>query len=241
MRLGYFAEIRRLVSCRVALALALIFVLPLPVAAQENEQETKQASDEQEAALAHYGDVPAKKVSDNVDADRDAMRPHESGTAEYIIGEGDVLRIKVWKEPDVSQNSITVRPDGMISLPLLGVVKVSELTPSEIQEMLTSKFSRYLTKPQVTVTVAQIRSKSVYLTGEVKKPGIYQLTGPMDIMQLIIKAGGLNVYAHARNISVLRTVDGKTQKIHVNYKQLLRGNNIEQNVMLVPGDTIVIP
>jgi polysaccharide export outer membrane protein len=157
------------------------------------------------------------------------------------VGEADVLRIDVWKEPEVSRRGIAVRPDGMISLPLVGVIKVSGLTPSEIQEMLVAKLSRYLTKPQVTVTVEEIRSKPVYVTGEVVKPGVYQLVAPLDVLQLIVRAGGLTHYAHRRSLFILRTVGGKQEKLLVNYNRLLRTTNTSEIISLIPGDTLVVP
>jgi polysaccharide export outer membrane protein len=160
---------------------------------------------------------------------------------EYIVGEGDVLRIDVWKEKDVSQPSVLVQRDGMISLPLLGSVKVSGMTLTQIRDMLTVKLARYLSKPEVTVAVSQVRSKPVYVTGEVRSPGIYQLTRPTSVMQLIIQAGGLTPYAHRRSVSVLRPVNDKMQKFRVNYKEVLKGNNSEENILLQPGDTVVIP
>jgi polysaccharide export outer membrane protein len=171
----------------------------------------------------------------------EAEKAQQLGDPEYIVGDGDVLRIEVWKEPEVSQNAITVRPDGMISLPLLGVTKVSEMTPTQIQDMLAVKLSRFMNKPEVTVTVTQIKSKSVYVTGEVRKPGVYELTRPTNVFQLLIRAGGLSQYAHRKSVVVLRVADGKTQRLPVNYKQLLRGKNEEQNIILQPGDTVVVP
>jgi polysaccharide export outer membrane protein len=162
-------------------------------------------------------------------------------TPEYVVGETDVLRINVWKEPEVSQPSITVRPDGMISLPLLGVVRVTGMTPTEIQQMLAAKLTRFMNKPQVTVSVLDIRSKQIYITGEVVRPGAYPLIAPTDILQMIVRAGGLTPFAHRRSVRVLRVVDGKQQRYEVNYARLLRGEHMEQNIVLQPGDTVVVP
>ena len=166
------------------------------------------------------------------------------GTAsspEYVVGESDVLRINVWKEPEVSQPSVTVRPDGMISMPLIGVVKVSGMTPTQIQEMLTKKLERFLGKSQVTVTVVDVRSKSVYLAGEVMKPGVYPLLSSTNVAQLVIKAGGLTPYAHRKSVIVLRNVNGSQQKMPVNLAKVLSGDAPEQNIELMPGDTVVVP
>jgi len=160
---------------------------------------------------------------------------------EYVVGESDVLRINVWKEPEISQSSIAVRPDGMISMPLVGVVKVSGMTPSEIQDMLTNKLQRFIGKSEVTVTVVEVRSKSVYLTGEVGKPGVYPLVANMNVVQLVIKGGGLTPYAHKRSVTVLRNSNGSPEKIKVDLAKVLRGDAPEQNVELLPGDTVVVP
>jgi len=162
-------------------------------------------------------------------------------TPEYVVGVGDVLRITVWKEAEISQPSLVVRPDGMISLPLVGMLKVGGLSPSQIQDVVTAKLTRFLSKPQVTVTVTDIRSKSVYITGEVAKPGVYPLLAPTDILQLIVMAGGTTPFAHRKSIFVLRTVDGQQQKLPVNYAKLLRGKDADRNITLLPGDTVVVP
>jgi polysaccharide export outer membrane protein len=159
---------------------------------------------------------------------------------EYVVGTGDVLQVHVWKEPDLSKDAATVRPDGMISMPLLGVVKVSGMTVSQIQQMLAEKLHRYLSVAQVTVTVVDIRSKFIYITGEVNRPGAYPLAGSIDVLHLVIKAGGLSPYARRKSVYVLRSVDGKQQRIPVNYAKLLRGD-AEQNVQLQEGDTVVVP
>lgn len=165
----------------------------------------------------------------------------DSVATEYVVGPADLLDINVWKEPELSKSSIAVRPDGMISMPLIGAVKVSGMTPSQIQGMLAAKLHRFLSVAQVTVTVAEIKSKFVYITGEITKPGVYPLVSPTDVLQLIIKAGGLTPFARSKSIVVLRAADGKQQKFPVNYKKLLHGEYPEQNIFLLPGDTVVVP
>jgi polysaccharide biosynthesis/export protein len=145
----------------------------------------------------------------------------------YVVGVGDVLDINVWKEPELSRSSVAVRPDGMISLPLIGEVKINGKTPSQIHDVLVAQLSRYLSAAQVTVAVAEIKSKAVYVTGEVSKPGEYPLLAPSDILRTIIRAGGLTSFARSKSIAVIRVVDGKQYKIAVNYKKLLRGESPE--------------
>jgi polysaccharide biosynthesis/export protein len=160
---------------------------------------------------------------------------------EYVVGESDVLRINVWKEPEISQTNISVRPDGMISIPLIGVVKVSGQTPSQIQEMLTTKLERFIGKSEVTVSVVEVRSKSVFLTGEVMKPGVYPLVTDLNVVQLVIKGGGPTPYARKKSVIVLRNRNGTEEKIPVNLTKVLKGEAPEQNIQLLPGDTVVVP
>jgi polysaccharide export outer membrane protein len=160
--------------------------------------------------------------------------------SDFVIGESDVLNINVWKEPEISQ-SVVVRPDGKISLPLIGEVLVSGLTPVQTQALLANKLQSILTNPQVTVTVTQIRSRVVFITGEVVKPGTYPLLVPTTILQLISNAGGLGQFANRKGIFVLRTVDGKQQRFPFNYSHVIKGEKPEQNILLHPGDTVVVP
>jgi polysaccharide export outer membrane protein len=161
--------------------------------------------------------------------------------SEYVVGAADVLDINVWKEAELSRSGVAVRPDGMISLPLIGVIKVSGMTPSQIQDVLAERLHRYLSVVRVTVTVAEIKSKFVYVTGEVNKPGVYPLLTPTVVLQAIIRAGGLTPYARSKSIAILRQVDGKQQRIPVNYKKLVHGDIAEQNIQLLPGDTVFVP
>jgi polysaccharide export outer membrane protein len=158
---------------------------------------------------------------------------------EYIVGEGDVLHINVWKETEISQ-TVVVRPDGNISLPLVNEVAVAGLSPRQIQQLLTDKLRSILTNPQVTVSVAEVRSKMVYITGEVGKPGAYSVASPLNVLQLIARAGGLNEFANRKNIYILRGSD-KKNRLHFNYKEVVKGKNSQQNIILQPGDTVVVP
>jgi polysaccharide biosynthesis/export protein len=157
----------------------------------------------------------------------------------YIVGEGDLLRVSVWKESEISQN-VSVRPDGMISLPLIGEIRVAGLSPEQIQEMVTEKLKTVLTNPQVTVNVLEVHSKEVYITGEVGKPGAYQELAPMNVLQLIARAGGLNEFAKRKAIYIFRASDPKT-RIRFNYNEVVSGHRPEQNIILQPGDTVVVP
>jgi polysaccharide export outer membrane protein len=164
-----------------------------------------------------------------------------AGTAPetYVIGASDVLTVTVWKEPTLS-GSILVRPDGMISLPLLGDVQASGLTPPQLGDQITAKLRKFIQDPNVSVVIGQIHSKIVYLLGEVGKKGPIEMTPGMTMLEAIASAGGLTEYANTRKIYILRDEGGKHLKIPVHYKEALKGDST-QDLVLKPGDTIVVP
>jgi polysaccharide biosynthesis/export protein len=154
----------------------------------------------------------------------------------YIIGEADLLHINVYKEPELSQNT-TVRPDGMITLAFVNDVKASGKTPSQLQQELTESLKPYLVDPQVTVTVIDVRSKCVYVTGAVQRPDAYPLLAPMTVLQLLAKAGGTTIYANRKGIFVLRN----QEKVPFPYNDLMKGKKSAKDIQLQPGDTVVVP
>jgi polysaccharide biosynthesis/export protein len=154
----------------------------------------------------------------------------------YVIGPDDVLGIVFWREKDLSAE-VVVRPDGIITLPLLEDIKVTGMTPAELKQRITAEASKIVTSPSVTVIVKQINSRKVFITGQVAKPGSYPLTSPMNVVQLIALSGGLLEFADRSKITVMRT--GDTHR--VNYKQLSKGENLKQNIELKPGDTVIVP
>lgn len=160
-------------------------------------------------------------------------------TSQYTLGAADVIHVSVWKSPDLSQ-TVTVGPDGFVSLPLLGDVHVAGLTTNKLAQDLSSKLSSYVVSAQVTVSVVEIRSRMVFVTGQVGKPAAYPLIAPMTVLQMIAQAGGLNTYANRKSILILRTVNSKPQRLRFNYTSALRGD-MKQNIYLQPGDTVVIP
>ncbi len=181
------------------------------------------------------GNTKTSDVASSADSAKPQIVP-----AEYIVGEADVLNVNVWKEPEVSQ-TVVVRTDGNISLPLINEVKVSGLTPLQIQNLIAAKLKSFLNNPQVTVTVTDIRSKRAFITGEVIRPGGYSLNAQTTVLQLIAQAGGFTPFAKRDNIVVLRNEDGKLQKLKFKYKEVIQGKNTQQNIPLHPGDTVVVP
>ena len=159
---------------------------------------------------------------------------------EYRIGPQDLVRIDVWKEPDISR-TIPVRPDGKISLPLMNDVQAAGLTAMELAGSIREGLSKYITSPQVTVTVTEINSRRVYVTGEVMRPGAQPLLPNMTALQALTSAGGFTQFARTKSIYILRNEDGKQVKHPFNYKAVLDGKHPEDNIQLQPGDVIVVP
>jgi polysaccharide export outer membrane protein len=164
----------------------------------------------------------------------------DPGSPDYIIGPEDVLKIDVWKEPEMS-GTIPVRPDGKISLALVGDVQAAGFTPTQLTADLTTRLKKYLEDPRVTVTVNSVQSQRVFILGQVGRPGAYPLLPDMTVLQALSTAGGLSQYAAADKIYVLRNDGGKQSKIAFQYKQVIKGNKPEQNIVLKSGDTIVVP
>ncbi len=158
----------------------------------------------------------------------------------YVIGASDVLSVVFWRDKDMSAD-VTVRPDGNISLPLLNDVAAAGYTPDQLREKLVEAASKYIEDPNATVVVKEIHSRNVYVTGNVAKPATYALMGDMTVLQLIALAGGLQEYADAKNIVVIRNENGRPKYHQFNYKDVVKQKHVEQNIMLKPGDTVVVP
>ena len=181
----------------------------------------------------------ASSASDKTATDKATAAFISQAGPEYVIGPEDVLHIAVWKENDLT-TTLPVRPDGKISLPLLDDVQAAGLTPKRLADSVTEKLRKYIADPRVTVVVTAINSKRIYLVGEVLHAGATPMLPNMTVLQALSSAG-LNQFANTKRIYVLRTVNGKQQKLPVNYRKLVKGEEIEQNYILQPGDTIVVP
>jgi len=165
-------------------------------------------------------------------------KPHDNS---FVIGNDDVLAINVWKEPDISR-SIPVRSDGRISLPLVGELQAAGRTPLKLEQEIASKLRSYIAEPEVTVMVQQINSEKFNILGEVVKPGSYPLTNSATVLDAIAVAGGFRDFAKTKGIYVLRqNPAGGELRIPFNYKDVIKGNNPQQNIKLEPHDTIVVP
>ena len=157
---------------------------------------------------------------------------------EYRLGAGDKLRIEVYKDTQVSQ-SVQIRPDGKITLPLVGDIEATEKTPLELRDEITKSLREYMTNPVVTVIVVEALSAQVFVTGEVAKSGPVPIHGPLNVVQAIAMAGGFNDWAKKKDIRILRQGPTGMQTIHVNYKNAIEGE--ARPVYLKAGDTIVVP
>jgi len=186
-----------------------------------------------------YAQQPDKNSAANA-GKAPATAAQSSPEAEYKIGPQDVLRVDVWKEQDISR-TIPVRPDGKISLPLLDDVQAAGLTAVELAAAIREGLKKYINNPQVTVTVAEINSRRVYLTGEVARPGAFPLLPNMTVLQALSSGGGFTQFAKIKSIYILRQENGKQVKHPFNYKGVVEGKTPEDNILLLPGDVIVVP
>ncbi len=200
--------------------------------------------------LASVGNIgAAQKKGNPVNAARNDAGPAAESKAiatpattdpAYVIGPEDVLDINVWKEPDVSR-VVPVRPDGKISLPLINDVQAAGLSPQQLAAAVTEKLRKYFNEPQVTVIVTAINSQRVFVVGEVLRAGAFPLIPGMTVLQALSSAGGFTTFANVKNIHVMRLHDGKHLELPFNYRDVLKGDNPDQNIKLEPGDTVVVP
>lgn len=234
----------------VAVSLLLSFpVLVLPAWPSGNfspaYKHAAQSGASPAASPAPAADKSSKDKEEKQSADRGAKPesvPQSALTPEqrltYIIGVEDELQISVWREPELS-TAVVVRPDGMITLPLINDVKAVGLKTEELQNVLMDKLKNFVNEPQVTVIVRAIRSRKVYLVGEVGHQGTYALNGDMTALELLAAAGGVGPFAKADSIYILREQNGKKIRIPFRFKKAVAGKS--ENVTLQPGDVVVVP
>jgi polysaccharide biosynthesis/export protein len=201
---------------QLSLSLALLMTLAAaPLAAQSTSQ------------------IPATKAPSSTTA------PGAPLPSDYVIGVDDVLSVVFWKEKDLSAD-VVVRPDGKISLPMLNDVPAAGMTPEQLARTIEQTALKYVREPGATVMVREIRSRKVYIVGEVGKPGTFPLASEMTVLQAIAEAGGLLEHAKKSDVAIVRMVSGREQRFKFNYNDVLRGRNTQQNIKLLPGDTIVV-
>jgi polysaccharide export outer membrane protein len=208
-----------------AMLVPLVLSLPVYGIAQETQGATATSSTPGSASTA--GANSQTPMSTGVDY------------ASYVIGAEDVLQVTVWKEPTLS-GTFPVRPDGMISLVLVGDVQAAGLTPLALGDKIAERLKKFIQDPGVTVVVTGVNSQRIFVIGQINKVGPLQLTSGMTPLQAISAAGGPSTFANTKKIYILRGTQGKQEKIPFNYKQALKGDN-KQLIVLRPGDTIVVP
>ena len=187
--------------------------------------------------LAQTSDVVKDNVT-NSPKPADAVQDAGAGS-DYVIGADDTLHISVWKEPDLSE-TLPVRPDGKISMPLLNDIPAAGLTPLQLKDSITEKLKKYIADPRVTIVVTAMNSRRIFVTGEVLHTGPMVLLPHMTVLQALAQAG-FTQFANPKNIYLLRTENGKQEKLPFNYKEVVKGNHPEQNIALKAGDTLVVP
>ncbi len=222
------------------IAVVMMLLAGLPFAYAQSTDSSGDAKPVLPASSDDSGKNVAKATS-LPSTDTPATRVANVRPDTYIIGADDVLAINVWKEGELSK-TVPVRPDGMITLPLVGEIKAVGLTPIQLQEQIIAALQKVMSDPQVTVMVSAVNSMSYNIVGQVAKPGFYSLTRPMTVLDAIALCGGFRDFAKQKKIYVLRTgPDGKQERLKFNYKQVIKGQNMAQNIQLMPHDTLVIP
>ena len=178
----------------------------------------------------------------DVAAQPEAQSAASSADPEYLIGPGDVLAIDVWHEPEISR-SLPVRPDGRLSLPLAGELRAQGLTTDQLAAQIAQRLKKYMDHPAVTVMVTDAQSRRFNILDMVNHPGSFPLNHPTTVLDAIAEAGGLRDFAHEKKIYVIRkrASDGVEIRFNFNYDQVQRGLHMEQNILLQPNDTVVVP
>lgn len=214
--------------------LMLAFV-PVMAAQDSSQQTPPPAASDQAQPPAPQNPPPQNQPSQTQPAQPQAPNAPVDSNA-YKVGPADVLNIKVWNEAEFS-GPVAVHDDGMITLPLVGDLPAGGKTPNEIQQIIAKALAKYVVKPLVTVTVQTVGSKKYYMDGLIARPGEYALVTPTTILEAISKAGGLQEFGNPKKIYILRG----TQRLHFNYKDVIHGKNMDQNIQLQPGDHIIVP
>jgi len=223
-------------SYQAAVLLAKPFEDPPIILRQQTQSGASPAPAADKTSKQKEQKQPTDKMAKPESLPQSALTPEQRLT--YIIGVEDELQISVWREPELS-TAVVVRPDGMITLPLINDVKAVGLKTEELQNILIDKLKNFVNEPQVTVIVRAIRSTKVYLMGEVGHQGTFPLNGDMTVLELLAAAGGIGPFAKADSIYILREQNGKKVRIPFHYKKAVAGKS--ENVTLQPGDLIVVP
>ena len=214
-------------SLRLALTAAILMVAGLTAAGQTKPAEPKANEPKQQSPATPSPNSPERTAESSAAA----VDPNK-----YLIGPEDILFIRVWREPDFTLPA-AVRPDGKITMPLVGDVQAGDQTPMQLTKSITEMLGKYLNNPDVNVIVTEVRSKKYFIDGEVLKPGTYLLVTPTTVLEALSNSGGFRDFANSKKIRILR----KGNILHFNYKDVSKGKNLEQNILVEPGDHIIVP
>jgi polysaccharide export outer membrane protein len=184
--------------------------------------------------------APVTSVQSKQGAEKKPQAEWMAVSESFVIGPEDVLSIHVWKEEALSR-TVPVRTDGKISLPLIDDIQAAGYTARQLKDVLTKRLKEFIENPVVSVTVTEANSYKVYVSGQVRTPGVYRLRNETTILQIIPMAGGFTDWANQKKILIIRKEDGKEQRLTVNYKKILKGDASESNTILRPGDTVIVP
>lgn len=219
-------KISALLACLASIATvaALCLLLVHPAAAADKNSDAKEPP-------------PPRLGTEFTDRGMKSVDPGDV----YRLGPGDILRVIVWKEDDLTRDDVLVRPDGRISMPLVDDVVVAGMTPMEVKRTLTKALSNYVEAPKVFVEVRLPRSSYFMMIGNVNKPGRHSLRGPMDILRALAQAEGFNEWADKNSVILIRGFGPKQRRYLFEYDKVISGENLEQNIILKPGDVIVVP
>lgn len=212
---------------------------PDPVSNQPPAFESKAPIEP--ASLAGAEPASAKSGRAEEKGGGPSIRQSASPSPDYQVSAGDALQITVWKQPELTVPNEIVRPDGKITVPLIKDVEVAGLAPAQVEAAITTRLVEFITDPNVTVIVTAMGPKSVYVTGRVKKEGPVAYTNGMTVLQAISEAGGLTDFAKRKKIYVLHTENGREYRSDFNYEEVVHGLRMEQNIVLFPNDTVVVP
>ncbi len=171
---------------------------------------------------------------------KEAQAEVAADSPDYVIGPEDILYIHVWKEDHLSR-TVPVRTDGKISIPLIDEIQAAGLTPLQLKGVLTQKLKEFVDNPNITVIVSEANSFKVYISGQVKSPGVYRLRSEISMLEFIPMAGGFTDWANQKKILVIRKENGREKRIIVNYKKIVKGKDPSSNILLKPGDSIIVP
>lgn len=192
-------------------------------------------------ASAQAGSLAANHVSQKVQLSERSQNTQSTPiTGDYFIGPADKLQISVWKNEALSQ-AVTVRPDGMISLPLVNEIKAAGLKPMQLRELVKNKLKEYMPNPEVSVIVTEMHSYVVSVLGEVRKPGRYEFDSQVTVLDVLAQSGGVTEFASTTSLFVLRGEGSKTRQIPFNYSKIITGSIDDRNFNVQPGDILVVP